>query len=162
MKFKALLVLMLVSSCAFAQPTLDYSDKEGEILIGYGLGFDGGLSFTTGIAKTASWGRLGTRITVLKPYSMDNSMSSYDLLIGKVYRVNRYSASISAGVGMISGEGLDIGIPGFDFGIPVDLQLSQPTSTVRKHDFLFGLNLFGNINSRSPMIGLCLIGKMAH
>lgn len=161
MYLKTLLILLLVTSCAFSHPTLDYSEKEGEILIGYGLGLDGGLSFTAGIAKTASWGRLGLRITSLNPYSMDDSMHSSDVLIGKVFRVRRFSASISAGVGMISGESFNFGIPGFDFGIPFDIQLSQPTSTGRKFDFLVGLNLFGNINKYSPMVGLCLIGKMA-
>jgi len=81
-------------------------------------------------------------------------------MIGKQFQVLNRSASVSAGVGMIDGEAFELGIPGFDFGIPLELQISQIPSTKSKFDVVLGLNVFGNINQYSPMLGIALIGKL--
>ena len=82
MRLLLLCVLFAVRSLS-SQSIQALPEKEGELFIGYGIGHTGGLAFTAGLAITPGWGRIGTRITSLNPYSKVKAMSTYDLLVGK-------------------------------------------------------------------------------
>ncbi len=154
------LTILLIGNSLYAQTLSELPEYEGEIYLGYGIGYTGGLSWSGGIVKTPDWGRLSLRITALDPDSEEDEMSSFDLMIGRTFKMQKILASVSGGVGMIQGEPFDLGVPGFAFGFPLELQFSQMPFATYNYNFAFGLNIFGNINEYSPMLGITLICKM--
>lgn len=152
-------MLLLTGICLKAEVSNSIPDTEGELFLGYGVGYNGTLAFCSGIVKTSDWGRLTFRSTALGPYSEAKKMSSGDLMLGKTVKLNNILASLSVGIGMIEGASFGIGVPGWTFGYPLEVQFSQMPIPFHRFNYAFGINIFGNINKYSPMIGIALVGK---
>lgn len=171
-----LILLLLSMSTLYAQYAYadsrnsSYNRGVGELFIGTGYA-EQGYAYTLGVSvrpELESSYISSIESVWLQTFKISGiyfsdikkvGLMSIDAMMGRQFQMGGLSASISGGFGLLGGEKLEIGLSGFTFGVPAELQIYNSPRSENQSQTLVGLNLYSFINGHEPMIGLTLMAK---